>query len=101
MIALNRPQDVAAVIDAMTDPADPETAGFAASVDPEQIAVTGHSFGGFTAYAMASGYTNSLGTFAADPRVDAIIPLAPATGDGVGSAADRRRPGGDHGSRRS
>ena len=72
-IALNRPQDVSAVIDALIDPADPEAAGFAAAVDPEQIAVTGHSFGGFTAYAMASGYTNSLGTFEADPRVDAII----------------------------
>ena len=83
-IALNRPQDVSAVIDAMTDPAHPEAAGFAAAVDPEQIAVTGHSFGGFTAYAMASGYTNSLGTFEADPRVDAIIPLAPATGDESG-----------------
>ena len=81
--ALNRPNDVKAVIDAMLDPARPEAAGFVASVDPERIAVTGHSFGGFTTYAMVSGYTNSLGTFAADPRVDAIIPLAPATGDGT------------------
>jgi predicted dienelactone hydrolase len=80
--ALNRPNDVKAVIDAMLDPALPETAGFVASVDPERIAVTGHSFGGFTTYAMVSGYTNGLGTFAPDPRVDAIIPLAPATGDG-------------------
>jgi predicted dienelactone hydrolase len=84
VIALNRPQDIEAVIDAMTDPAHPEAGAFAAGVDPEQIAVTGHSFGGFTAYAMASGYTNALGTFEADPRVDAIIPLAPATGDGSG-----------------
>jgi len=81
--ALNRPNDVKAVIDAMLDPARPETAGFVPSVDPERIAVTGHSFGGFTTYAMASGYSNSLGTFDADPRVDAIIPLAPATGDGT------------------
>jgi predicted dienelactone hydrolase len=82
--AFNRPNDVKAVIDAMLDPARPETAGFVASVDPERIAVTGHSFGGFTTYAMVSGYTNSLGTFAADPRVDAIIPMAPATGNGDG-----------------
>jgi len=82
--ALNRPQDVSAVIDAMTDAANPEAAGLAAAVDPEQIAVTGHSFGGFTAYAMASGYANSLGTFEADPRVDAIVPLAPATGNASG-----------------
>ena len=82
--ALNRPQDVSAVIDAMTDAGHPDAAGLAAAVDPEQIAVTGHSFGGFTAYAMASGYANALGTFEADPRVDAIVPLAPATGDASG-----------------
>lgn len=84
VIALNRPQDVAAVIDEMTNPDNVDTAGFVNNLDPERIAVTGHSFGGFTAYAMASGYTNDLGTFEADPRVDAIIPLAPATGDGSG-----------------
>ena len=73
VIALNRPQDIEAVIDAMTDPAHPEAGAFAAGVDPEQIVVTGHSFGGFTAYAMASGYTlRLLGTFEADPRVDAM-----------------------------
>jgi len=86
--AFNRPNDVKAVIDAMLDPARPETADFVASVDPERIAVTGHSFGGFTTYAMASGYTNSVGTFTADPRVDAIIPLAPATGDGTRLLSD-------------
>ncbi len=84
VVALSRPQDIEAVIDAMTDPTNPETAAYAGAVDPEQIAVTGHSFGGFTAYAMASGYSNPLGTFEADPHVDAIIPLAPATGDMLG-----------------
>lgn len=82
--ALNRPNDVEAVINAMLDPTSTETVGFVAGVDPEQIAVTGHSFGGFTSLAMASGYANSLGSFTADPRIDAIIPLAPATGDGTG-----------------
>lgn len=82
--ALNRPQDVAFVIDEMTNGENVDTAGFVANIDPDRISVTGHSFGGFTAYAMASGYTNALGSFAADPRVDAIIALAPATGDGAG-----------------
>jgi predicted dienelactone hydrolase len=82
LTALNRPNDVAAVIDAMLDPTSTETAGFVASDDPERIAVTGHSFGGFTALAAAGGYENPLGSFVADARVDAIIPLAPATGDG-------------------
>ncbi len=80
--ALARPQDVAAVIDAMTDPENPTTGGFVGALDPERVAVTGHSFGGFTAYAMVSGFDNELGSFEPDPRVDAIIPLAPAVGSG-------------------
>jgi predicted dienelactone hydrolase len=82
--ALNRPNDVEAVINAMLDPTSTETAGFVASVDPDSIAVTGHSFGGFTTMAMAGGYTNALGSFTPDPRVDPLIPLAPASGDGSG-----------------
>ena len=80
VIALNRPQDVRAVIAAMVNPESIETAGFVASVDPERVAVTGHSFGGFTAYATASGYSNELGEVGPEPLVDAIIPLAPAVG---------------------
>jgi predicted dienelactone hydrolase len=82
--ALNRPQDVTTVINEMLNPESTETVGFVANVDPESVAVTGHSFGGFTAYAMASGYENAVGSVEADTRVDAIIPLAPATGEGDG-----------------
>ncbi len=86
--ALNRPNDVEATINAMLDPTNTDTAGFVAVVDPESIAVTGHSFGGFTSLAVAGGYENSLGSFVADDRVDAIIPLAPATGDGTRLMSD-------------
>ena len=79
-IALNRPLDVIEVIDAFTDPADAEAGPYAAMVNADQIAVTGHSFGGFTSYAVVSGYENDLGASPADDRVDAIIPLAPAVG---------------------
>lgn len=79
-ILLDRPDDVRAVIDAMTDTSHPTAGGFAAHVDPARIAVTGHSLGGFTAYAMAAGYANELGSTAPDPRVRAIVTLAPATG---------------------
>ena len=43
--------------------------------DAEQVAVMGHSFGGFTALAAAGGFED----IPADPRVDAIVPLAPAS----------------------
>ncbi len=82
-IALNRPRDVTAVIDAFLNPESQETVGFVASVDPGRIAVTGHSFGGFTAYAMASGFANEAGEFVADERVGAIIALAPAAGESL------------------
>jgi predicted dienelactone hydrolase len=51
--ALNRPNDVVATIDAMLDPSN---VGLAGSIDSESIAVTGHSFGGFTSLAVTGGY---------------------------------------------
>jgi dienelactone hydrolase len=78
--ALNRVNDVQAMINGMLDPESTETVGFVANVDPESIAVTGHSVGGFTTFAAVTGYENDLGSVAADDRVDAIIPLAPAIG---------------------
>jgi predicted dienelactone hydrolase len=76
--AFNRPNDVRRVIDALVDPAHPTAGAFAAQVEGEQIAVTGHSFGGYTAVAMATGFENAVGTGDPDERVDAVIPLAPA-----------------------
>jgi dienelactone hydrolase len=84
---LNRVNDVEAVIDEMLDPQSTETVGFVDNIDAESIAVTGHSLGGFTAFAAVTGYENDLGSVAADDRIDAIIPLAPAIG-GERSAGD-------------
>ncbi len=82
VIAFNRPTDISAVLDATLDPASPEIGDFTSMIDGESIAVTGHSFGGFTAYAMAIGHDafEDQPEVAADERVDAIIPLAPAAG---------------------
>jgi predicted dienelactone hydrolase len=80
-IAFNRPNDVAEVITAFTDTDDPAAGPFAAAVDADRVAVTGHSFGGYTAIAMATGASTPVGEFAADDRVDAIIPLAPANSE--------------------
>ncbi len=81
VVAFNRPLDMAAVLDALVAGTG-EAADYTALIDPDRVAATGHSFGGFTTYAMASGYENDLGSVPPDPRIDALIPLAPAVGDG-------------------
>ncbi len=81
-IAYNRPRDVQVVIDEMLNPESQETVGFVGSVDPDRIAVTGHSLGGYATYAVVSGMENAAGTLQPDGRIDALIPLAPALGDG-------------------
>jgi predicted dienelactone hydrolase len=80
LTAYVRPTDVRRVVDAFTDPAHPTAGPWAAQVDGEDIAVTGHSFGGFTAIAGVTGFTNERGTVEPDERIDAIIPIAPASG---------------------
>ncbi len=79
-LAVQRPDDVRRVIDALVDPDHPTAGPFARQVDPARIAVTGHSLGGFTAIALVAGLSTDVGEVPADDRIDAIIPLAPATG---------------------
>jgi dienelactone hydrolase len=62
-----RPSDWSLAVDAVLDGAVPE---LAARVDPDRIAATGHSFGGWTSLAVAGR----------DARVRAAVPLAPAGG---------------------
>lgn len=78
--AFNRPTDVRRVTDAFVDPGDPVAGPFATHVDADHIVVTGHSFGGFTAIASVTGFSNEIGTVAIDDRIDAIVMLAPAVG---------------------
>jgi predicted dienelactone hydrolase len=77
-VAFARPTDVRRVVDAFVDPAHPTAGVYATKVDAAKVVVTGHSFGGFTSIASVVGFTNELGTVAADPRVVAIVPMAPA-----------------------
>jgi predicted dienelactone hydrolase len=75
--AFDRPRDVSALIDAAAaGQIAPEILGEV--VDTARVAVTGHSFGGYTSVAVAAG--NPLIDFEADPRVSAIVPIAPALG---------------------
>jgi predicted dienelactone hydrolase len=78
-IQLDRPADITAVIDQMLSPTDASMQQFAGVIDADRIGVVGHSFGGYTALAMASGHTNTLGSVGNDPRVGAIVALAPAS----------------------
>lgn len=73
-VALDRPVDVSESISAALagEPGFEETAE---QTDPENIAVIGHSFGGFTALATAGGIADEP----PDQRVDATVGLAAAT----------------------
>jgi predicted dienelactone hydrolase len=74
--AVNRPRDLSFLIDQFL--AFTATPGhfFEGAIDPDAIGVSGHSFGGYTALAIAGG-AFPLGDFH-DPRVKAILPQAPA-----------------------
>ncbi len=73
---LDRSPDVSFVIDSMLARGADLSGPFFGRIDAYNIGVAGHSLGGFTAVAMASGY----GAIPPDPRVRAIMPIAPATG---------------------
>jgi len=66
---VERPADVRFVLDqilaANADPGSP----FFGTIDPDRIAMTGHSFGGLTTYLVT----------ASEPRVKAAVAMAPAT----------------------
>jgi predicted dienelactone hydrolase len=67
--ARRRPLDTIFLMDRMAQKsADPDD-DFYGVVDTENVGITGHSFGGLTAYLVADQ----------DPRVKAIVPMAPAT----------------------
>ncbi len=71
---LDRVPDVSFVIDHMIALAATVGDPFFGRIDGLRIGVAGHSLGGFTALATKSGYQG----IPADPRVDAIMPIAPA-----------------------
>ena len=116
--ALDRPRDVSFLIDLMLERSFTPGDRFHLAVNPFRIGVAGHSFGGFTSLAVAGGF-DAEAAFAfgvavppdfvpipPDPRVRAIVPIAPAStplGDGelarirvptllIGGTLDRTTP---------
>ncbi len=78
----DRPLDISLVITWMleknADPADT----FFETLDGDRTGVMGHSFGGFTTMAMATGFQD----VPPDPRVRVLVPISPA----VGGLSDRQ-----------
>lgn len=87
-LVVRRPTDVRDVVDWLFAEAGNPTSPYAGCVDPaDGYAVSGHSFGGWTALAVGGAVVNDPvgdGTLdLGDPRVWAVLPLAPW--DGLGA----------------
>ena len=65
---IERPQDVIFVLDQMLAENESGASPFFGALDPDRIAMSGHSFGGLTTYLVQ----------AIEPRVKVAIPMAPA-----------------------
>lgn len=74
--AANRPLDIRFLIDTLLAENAAPGNFFSGALDPERIGMSGHSFGGYTTFALAGG-PFAVGTFT-EPRIRAIMPQAPA-----------------------
>lgn len=73
--ALNRPLDMSFLIDELLALDAAPTGLLSGAIDADAIGASGHSFGGYTAFALAAQVP---GGSPADTRVKAILPQAPA-----------------------
>lgn len=75
-VGANRPRDISFVIDEMLAFNGNPASLFYGAIDPDEIGASGHSFGGYTTFALG-GDVGPFGSFK-DPRVKALFPQAPA-----------------------
>jgi len=76
--AVNRAADVSFLLDHVLARNVQLGDFFEGAIDPGRIGMSGHSFGGYEAFILTGGPVPGLGTFT-DPRIRAILPLAPRT----------------------
>jgi len=85
--AVNRALDEKFLMDQLLDPSSEPGVVYAPAIDAERIGMSGHSYGGYEAFILTGGEvrgtaldetTVTLGTFT-DPRIKAIVPMAPRT----------------------
>jgi predicted dienelactone hydrolase len=70
-VVTNRPLDMRFVIDTFLEFNASPAGFFSGAIDADKIGMSGHSFGGYTTFALGNGDF-------ADPRVKALLPQAPA-----------------------
>lgn len=70
----DRPQDLTLLLDLVADGKLTDDGAIEATVDLRRVGVTGHSFGGLTSLLIANPESEFF-----DPRVDAVVPVTPAT----------------------
>ncbi len=73
--AIDRPADASFLLDAVLAGANGAPADLIPAIDPDRVGIGGHSFGGYTGLAAASGRSG----FTADPRIDAVLGFAAYT----------------------
>lgn len=78
---VERPADVTVVLDALEDGLLTLPAEFDGTVDIDRVGHVGHSWGAYTAHAVAGA---DFGAPFADPRIDAIAPISPQGADQFG-----------------
>ena len=77
VVAVNRVGDVQFVIDHMMSRSADDEDMLYGKIKPDEVGVTGHSFGGFSAMGAVTGWEGIPG----DPRIRAIAPIAGVVGE--------------------
>lgn len=77
--AFLRPADITLTLDSVLAANTTEGDPLEGSMNDSKIALSGHSWGGYTSVATVAGHTNSLGSTTPDDRINSLILMAPYT----------------------